>query len=420
MIRKLQRKFIAIAMLSVVLVLSLMIGAINVTNYRTMVKEADDTLLLLAFNDGKFPVQFEGEKPDSAKKHDDFDNKGRERAFSAELPFQARFFTVSFAADGTITDCNVDRITLSEEEATALAEEAYTQSKQVGFLHAFRYRKELLPSGTTNVILLNCERELATFRSFLLVSVGISTGGTLAVFLLIVLFSGRVIRPIAQSYEKQKSFITDAGHELKTPITIINADVDVLETEIEQSEWLSDIRTQTQRLADLTNDLIYLSKMEEDNVSLQMIEFPLSDVASEMVQSFSAIARAKGKTFDSAIMPMVTMKGDEKAVQKLLSILLDNAMKYSTPSGVIRFSLARSAKQITISVYNTAEGIEKGSNDRLFDRFYRTDQSRNSATGGFGLGLAVAKAVTEAHHGSIHAYSQDGASLTVETTFPET
>ncbi len=268
------------------------------------------------------------------------------------------------------------------------------------------------------LIFLNISREQTTVRSFLLASIVISLAGLLAVLLLLTLLSGRIVRPIAESYEKQKQFITDAGHELKTPITIINADADVLETELENSEWIADIRRQTGRLTSLTSDLIYLSKMNEDGAGLLMSEFPLSDTVEETVQSFRAVAMSRGLSLSETVRPGLSMYGDEKSIGRLVSILLDNACKYTPADGSISVSLDKSGRSVHLTVENTADNIEQGSADRLFERFYRTDSSRNSESGGFGLGLSVAKAITEAHKGKIRAWSEDGASLTVRAEFP--
>ena len=157
----------------------------------------------------------------------------------------------------------------------------------------------------------------------------------------------------------------------------------------------------------------------EESVKPLMMDFPLSEVVQESAQPFSAIARTQDKSFSVDIQPLLTLHGEEKSIRKLVSILLDNAMKYSPRQGAIALSLKKNGKQIKLSVVNTVETIEKGSADRLFDRFYRADASRNSETGGFGLGLAIAKAVTEAHRGRIHAFSADGRSLTVEAVFTE-
>ena len=240
---------------------------------------------------------------------------------------------------------------------------------------------------------------MMSFQTFLVTSFFVSIFGVSTVFILVVLLSKRAIEPVAESYEKQKRFITDAGHEIKTPLTIIDADTSILEMEYGENEWLDDIQVQTKRLAGLTNDLIYLSRMEEKQTKTTMIEFPFSEVISEEAQSFQGLAKVKGKNFMVDIEPMLSLKGDEKTIRQLISILLDNA--------------AHKGKNIILSIYNTSQPLTKENIDHLFDRFYRTDESRNSKTGGYGIGLSVAKAVVEAHHGKIVASSEDGNSLLI-------
>ena len=315
---------------------------------------------------------------------------------------------------------NLENIaSLEEDEARTLAESVYALGREKGFAEEYRYNRTV-SDGETMLLFLNCQRELGTFRSFLYGSIGISLLGIFGVFLLLLLFSGRIIRPIAESYEKQKRFITDAGHELKTPITIIQADADVLESEMEEenNEWITDIRRQTHRLTELTGELIYLSRMEEENVSLQTEEFSFSELTEETALSFQSVARAQGKDFRLSVTPGLLINGDRKAIGKLVSILLDNAMKYSPENGWVELSLTRVGKFARLRVRNSSLPMEPGNADRLFERFTREDRSRNSETGGFGLGLAIAKAVTEAHRGSIHAVSEDGASLTITADLP--
>ena len=314
---------------------------------------------------------------------------------------------------------NLDNLaSLTEEEASSLAQSVYAAGKEKGFAGDYRYSRTLF-DGECLLLFLNCERELATFRSFLLASAGISLAGTLAVFLLLLLLSGRIVRPIAESYEKQRRFITDAGHELKTPITIIRADADVLQSELDgENEWIGDIRRQTQRLAELTEELVYLSRMEEEKPSLKMQELSLSELVEETAQSFQALALSKGKVFRASVAPALSVSGDEKALAKLVSVLLDNAMKYSTEGGTVELRLEQAGKNARLVVKNSTPPMEKGNADRLFERFAREDRSRNSSAGGFGLGLAIAKAVTEAHRGKIRAVSEDGASLTVTAELP--
>ena len=425
MIRKLRKKFIVAAIIAVFLVLAVLIGAINVLNYRSLVSDADGTLQILAENRGAFPRQMFREQdrpteplppPTDERDGGPFDAR---RGGSGELAYQSRYFTAWFADGGGLARINLDNLaSLTEEEASALAESVYASGREKGFSGAYRYLRSSC-DGETMLLLLNCERELATFRGFLYASVGISLAGTLAVFLLLLLLSGRIVRPIAESYEKQKRFITDAGHELKMPITIIRADADVLQSELEEeSEWITDIRVQTSRLAELTSDLIYLSRMEEENAALQMQELSLSELVEETARSFQALARAKNKSFSASVAPDLHVSGDEKALGKLVSILLDNAMKYSTENGTVELTLGQVGRYARLSVKNSTPPMEKGNADRLFERFTREDRSRNSESGGFGLGLAIAKAVTEAHRGRIRAESEDGASLTVTAELP--
>ena len=424
MIRKLRKKFIAAAIVAVFLVLLVLIGAINALNYRSLVSDADGTLQILVENRGAFPRQMfrEQGRPSDAQSPPNAGNNGpfgSGRGGNGELAYQSRYFTVRFAADGGVSRIDLDNLaSLTEEEASALAESVYASGREKGFADGYRYVRAAC-DGETMLVFLNRERELSTFRSFLYASVGISLAGTLAVFLLLLVFSGRIVRPIAESYEKQKRFITDAGHELKTPITIIRADTDVLASELDaESEWITDIRRQTSRLAELTEDLIYLSKMEEESPALQAQVFSLSELADETAQSFQSLARAKGKCFSASVEPEVRVNGDEKALAKLVSILLDNAMKYSPENGTVALTLDRNGKNARLIVKNSTPPMEKGSADRLFERFAREDRSRNSESGGFGLGLAIAKAVTEAHKGRIRAESEDGASLTVTAELP--
>jgi len=431
MIRKLRRKFVAAAIVSVFLVLFLLIGAINLINYQRLVADADQTLAILSANRGSFPGEMlrdedrpelppampdEGMLPPTPGESELF---GGGHGFNRELAYQSRFFSAWFAGDGTFLRLNLDNLaSLSEEEAQALAEEVYAAGKTRGFAGEYRCCRADC-EGETLLLFLNCARELETFRSFLYASIGISLAGTLAVFLLLLLFSGRIVRPIAESYEKQKRFITDAGHELKTPITIIRADADVLGSELgEENEWLSDIRRQTLRLSELTADLIYLSKMEEENAALRLQPLCLSELVDETAQSFQALARSKGREFRPSVTSDLNINGDEKALAKLVSILLDNAMKYSPEGGTVALTLDQSGKNARLVVKNSTPPMEKGNADRLFERFTREDRSRNSESGGFGLGLAIAKAVTEAHRGRIHAESEDGASLTVTVMLP--
>ena len=291
------------------------------------------------------------------------------------------------------------------------------KSKDKGFLENYRYIKTSSENGI-RVIFLDCYRSISTFRNFLYTSIGVSFFGMLAVFILMVLLSEKIVKPISDSYEKQKRFITDAGHEIKTPLTIIDADAEILEMDYGHNEWLKDIQTQVRRLTALTEDLTLLSRMEEGKGVGEMIDFPVSDVVNETAQSFQAPAKMQNKDFIIDIEPMLSFRGSEKSIRQLVSILLDNALKYSPEGGRVEISLRRQNRSLCLKVYNTAQNIDTENLDRLFDRFYRGNESRSGETGGYGIGLSVAKAITNSHRGKINAASKDGSSLTVTVILP--
>ena len=239
--------------------------------------------------------------------------------------------------------------------------------------------------------------------------------GLLAVSVLIVIASKVILKPVEESYKKQKQFITNAGHEIKTPLTIIDANTEVIEMINGESEWTESIKNQVKRLSSLTADLISLSRMEEES-RFEMNDFPISDVVEEECEIFKGMAKIKGKELTSEIEKNLSYNGDEKAIRQLTSILLDNAIKYTDENGAIKVRLKKSGRKINLSVYNTVKSITKEDTERMFERFYRADLSRNSETGGYGIGLSIASAIVYAHKGKIHADTEDGKSLKINIT----
>lgn len=413
MIRKLRIKLIAASMLSLLLVLSVIFGVIGVLNYREIVTDADIVLGILEQNDGSFPIS--EHKLDGSLDLDEFrKDMGH---FSPELPYESRYFSVFLTEEGSVISVNTGKIAaVDTTEAIEYAQLVVASGLTSGFADDYRYT--VYTVGTeTHIIFLDCGRELSTFDTFLLTSVGVSAVGLLAVLLLLIFLSARIVKPFSENYKKQKQFITDAGHELKTPLTIIDADAEVLELDIGENEWLGDIKNQTKRLAELTNSLILLARMDEQPQT-EKIDFPISDLAEETVETFQALARTRNKQLLCSIQPMLSMRGYERAIRQLITILLDNAVKYSDDGGRIELTLEKQKNLIRLSVFNTAEAVSRDSLPHLFDRFYRADQSRNSRTGGYGLGLSIASAIVNAHRGKISASTQDEKSLLIVATFP--
>lgn len=413
MIRKLRIKLILVSMLSLLLVLAVILGIVGVLNYRKIVSEADSVLAILQEYDGSFPTSdHKGDDPFPKEEH-----PKDSRRFSPELPYESRYFTVFLTKSGAVASVNTGKIAaVDTSTAVDYAREVVSDGRSQGFVDDYRYTT-YTAGDETHIIFLDYGRKLDSFRTFLLTGTGVSVAGLLAVLLLLIFFSGRIVKPFSENYERQKQFITDAGHELKTPLTIIDADAEVLEMDLGENEWLNDIKAQTKRLAQLTNSLILLSRMEEQPQT-EKIDFPISDLAEETVETFQALARTRNKNLSAQIQPMLSMRGDEKAIRQLVTILLDNAVKYSDDGGRIEVALKKQKNTIYLSVYNTVESISRESLPHLFDRFYRTDKSRNSQTGGYGLGLSIASAIVTAHKGKITASTQDEKSLLITATFP--
>ena len=232
-----------------------------------------------------------------------------------------------------------------------------------------------------------------------------------------MIFAQNIIAPMAESYEKQKRFITDAGHDIKTPITIIDADREILEMDIGENEWLDDIKKQTKRLTKLTNDLIYLSRMEEGTDIKELSSFSLSEVCREEAESFSAVAKKRELEISGDIEESIDINGSEEDVRKLLAILFDNAIKYAKEGTDIGINVRKHGRLATVTISNVAENMTEDHCKRMFDRFYRADSSRGSG-GGFGIGLAMAQAIVLSHNGKIGAELSDDKVLSISATFP--
>lgn len=415
MIRDLRKKFILVAMLSTMLVLTAIMGVVNFSNYREMLDRAGEMTALLEQNDGKFPEEPSWHEQDDtetppAKPENDEKDKSR---FSVETPFETRYFTVTVDENGEVTDCDLDRIAaVDEETAEEYTQTAQQKNKTTGFQGIYRYRVTETEDGAKYVF-LDCRREISNFRTVLVTTISVSLLGLAAVFVLVVIFSRMVFRPVEESIQKQKRFITDASHELKTPLTIIDANTEVMEMESGESQWTKSTRKQIQRLSGLVQQLVTLSRLDEEKGLEEKCEFNLSEAVSECVQPYESLAQTREKNLTLNIEEDITYTGDERSIRQLAGILMDNAVKYSSENGNITLTLKKKGKKIFLEVYNDADDLPQGKMDVLFERFYRLDSSRNSGTGGSGIGLSVAKAIVQAHKGKITAENKNGRGLTI-------
>lgn len=447
MARRLRRKFILATMLAVSIVLAGIIAAINVANWLNVVDQAERRLDLIAAHNGSLPQpgQDTAAPAEAAAAGNAPDGPGK---LSPETPFETRFFTVTLDADGTVVDTDTSHIAaVDADQAASWAKALAEAGTQEGFQGSYRYRaiqvdasaadegsaqaagantaggaaaggsqtgsgaagavdKEATETGTTLYVFLDCSRDLDTFRTFLVASTGVSAIGWLLVLALTMGLARVAVRPIAESYEKQKRFITDASHEIKTPLSIIDASCEVVELTAGPSEWTASIHTQVERLSALTERLVLLARMDE-GAALNLASIDLSETVAAAAEPYRAVALAAGRTLAVNIEPHLAAHADAAAIGQATELLLDNAMRYASPGSTIDLTLTAAGRHRRISVRNRCDEVPTGDLDRLFERFYRADEARSSATGGSGIGLAAVRAIAEAHRGRAHIETPD-------------
>ncbi|MCR4610523.1 MAG: HAMP domain-containing histidine kinase [Lachnospiraceae bacterium] len=338
-------------------------------------------------------------------------------SINEETPFETRYFNVVLTTSGEYVSCNVDNIAaVSANRAISIAQELFADGSKEGTYDNYMY-KQIDSDGNVMYIFLDNTRDLSSFRSFLMISIIIAVVGIILVFILSTILSKMALKPVFESYAKQKRFITDASHELKTPVAIISADVEIIEMENGESEWTKSIEKQTNRLTNLTEQMVLLSRMDEGVGNKEFTTVNASEVFKEVSESFEPMAVKLNKTFNIYIDAGITVKGDEKNLSQMLSLLIDNAFKYSDENGRIDVTFHKNPKGKVLKVYNTVDEITVGNHDELFGRFYRRDESRNSKTGGFGIGLSVVNAIAESHKAKASAYSADDKSIEFKIVF---
>lgn len=338
-------------------------------------------------------------------------------ALTPDTRYETSFFVVSLDADGSVTEMDHSYIaSVSEEDIDAYAKEILASGKEQGRADYFMYKVFDSDDGTSKIVAVSCYQQLRQFR--LLLSICILAGFLYmaAVFALVWLMSRRITKPVEESIQKQRQFITDAGHELKTPITIIKANNEVLQMQNGSNQWTQSIENQTRRLSSLVQSLLELSRLNEKDIVDISKEFDLSKTVSEAVESFRVPIESDGKVLETAIEEGIRFKGSKDEMYRLVSLLMDNARKYSTDREPVRVTLNKHHR-ITLTVSNSCEHIEQEKLDRLFERFYRTDESRSRKTGGNGIGLSVVQAIVERHNGTVTASSSDGTSIQFTAVF---
>lgn len=455
MIRQLRNRFIRITMLSVSVVMLILTLIVNAANFISTNADLEDLLDMICENRGSIPTDrfipdAKPDKPADSGDSSDLEPTGTtppaipdsnqlstdnnqpsadnnqlstdnsqpstnnttpptqpwkfKTPMSPETPYSTRFFSLLFDQDGNIIKKDLAHIAaITDDDIAEYISVALKHGEGYGYYSDYKYRVILQDNREYMVVFLDCYQEIHAIRVLALcsfVAMAVCIG---LVYILVVIFSKRAIDPVVQSQKQQKQFITDASHELKTPITVIATSLKVLEMEVGQQKWIDKARSQTEKLRELVNSLVTLSRMDEEDSPLKFEHFSISDALQETVDSFTDYAESNGHALKVTITPDLDFYGDEYAIRQLASILLDNAVKYAATGSDITFSLVKNKKHILLKTSNVCQDLDEDALRHLFDRFYRPDQSRNHETGGFGIGLSIARSIAEGHKGTIHA-----------------
>lgn len=398
MIRSLRWKFIWLAMLSLLGTMTVLCVSIGVGNHWLTTRRVDRAISLLHQNGGTF-------LPPGVT----FDPSDFEFQVTPETAFETRYFIVELTEQREVKAVDLEHIAAFDRHSVT---ETISKVIQTGGSRGYvdYYRFGLFPSedGGSTMIVMDCFLMLQAADNMLRITVIIFCVCALIVFLLLLFFSGRAIRPFAENLERQRQFVTDASHELKTPLSILSADLDLLSDSCGESRWLGSARTQIARLDKLIRNLVELARTEETIREGASEVFSLSDIALASAEVFAPLAEAEGNTLAAEVAAGVELRGVQDDLFRLFSILLDNAVKYCDAGGTIRLSVSQRGRTVRLSVSNPCAGLNPAQLPRYFDRFYRADSSRSRTTGGYGIGLSTARAIVVRHRGRLTNHYANG------------
>ena len=394
MIKKLQRRFIRIALVALTAAMVMVIAIVNAVNWFSVRRELTETLSFLAENNTMSREDMGG-RMDGRNRH------------ARNLVSESRWFSAFLDSRGTLLNINRTNIPdLDKQTASLLVTQAVSQAgTRSAFLQDYLYVVQGNALGGQTVLFLDCETKLAAVRTLAWISVLACLGGILLAWLFVTLASRKAIEPTIRNMEQQKQFITNASHELKTPLTVISTNMELLQMEHPDSQWVRSTQRQTAQMQHLVEELVYLSRMEEENAPLTMEILSVAPLLEETAEPFMAMAEYQGKSMEMDAEKDLTLRGDRASIQRMLSTLLDNAVKYAPAESSIRVNARGEGRHIVLTVSNDVQQPLTAEQCRqLFDRFYRADPSRNKKKqGGFGIGLAIAAAIVQKHGGTISA-----------------
>ena len=403
MLKKLRFKFIAISTLAMVVVLFLVLGLVNLVTYSNALSDINSTLDYISSQEGEIVAESES-----------ITNYSK---LTPETAYETRYLFLVVGSDGayvTLNDEHIAAITKDEMDsfiANALSDDETSGIFQFKGLY-YAYLKEK-SNDQLKLTIMDCTRTMSSVHYFFTFSLYVGALSSLLTFLVLSFFAKRAVAPYVKNNEAQKQFITNASHELKTPLAVISANTEVIEMMNGKNEWTESTVNQVSRMSELISRLVVLSRLEErEDIVLKDVDY--SAEAAKSVANFKTVAETKGLKLESVIEEDIHVEADEKGIFELINILLDNAVKYCDDGGAILIVLSKKGKYSSLVVsndYAEGEGVDY---KRFFDRFYREDQSHNSSKKGYGIGLSMAESLTHMFKGKIHVtYKKPIISFTV-------
>lgn len=412
--KKLRLKMIGIVFASVVaafmvmtIILVMCFGA-----YRN--RQADQITAMISENNGTVPQlkDYKQQQKNSQAFERYFNN------YNEDSSYRTRFFRVFLDEDKKVTNVNMDHIAAVDvKKAVRMTKMAMLRRGKVGLVGSYRYRKEYKDGQVRSIIFLDCKENQSFYHLAVTITITVSTLLTCLITVIFAIASKRAVRPFEINSNRQKQFITDASHELKTPLAIISANAEVLQYKGDGNEWTQNIIDQTKHMGKLINQLLVLAKLDEVQEKSEKQEADLKLLLEETIEPFEEVATQKKVTLKLHLEEGITIRVNREQIAQLVSILTENAAKYVNDGGKIVWRLTKTQHGAVLVVKNTTEK-ELPDTKRMFDRFYRSDSSRSSKTGGQGIGLSIAKKIVDSHKGSITAKAGDGM-VTFRVSLPK-
>ncbi|MBP1737408.1 MAG: dltS [Oscillospiraceae bacterium] len=474
MIRKLRRKFVLVNMLLISLVLIMVFAILLITSYQSNVRKSTEALHQAASSPGLMQLPILDRQPSGAMgntpsgndietgssedsngksdssgsssasdagdaskngtgadnkpsgdsgKSDTFQNDDADGQFTTIIPV----FSVILDSSNQVTQETGGNVDMSDEMVSSAVSEALATGKKDGLLSDLNLRFTISNGPTQTVIAFADQTwELDAMRDLILSSLLVGGIALFCFFCISVFLSGISVHPVDEAWRRQQQFLADASHELKTPLTVILADTNILLTHQEdtiarQVKWVEYIQNEAERMKQLVQDMLFLAKGDAAKLDnhLTHTTLCLTDLMWSSLLPFESVAFEQGVSLDADISPGLHICGNENQLQRLVIILVDNACKYAGKPGAVKVSLKRAQDKISLSVHNTGEPIPPERLPHVFERFFRADTARTRETGGYGLGLAIAQSIVDTHRGKIFVESTQESGTTFTVLFPE-